>query len=176
MNKKLGQTPLEALNKLKRRHPNGRFTYAGRLDPAAEGMLLVLSGDAIHDKASFLALPKTYTAKVVFGISTDSGDLLGVPKTSKHTSTLTRTQVLHALNDFLGTTTLPLPAFSSPPLRGKPLWELKKTGQLTSRDLPKRNMEIIRLRLVTMEEVLGEHIRKRALKLARIVNGDFRQE
>ena len=49
--KKLGQTPLEALLDFKNKNPDfsGSMTYAGRLDPMAEGLLILLSGDKLKD-------------------------------------------------------------------------------------------------------------------------------
>ena len=46
--KKEGETPLEAIERFRRKNPeyrNEKMTYAGRLDPMAEGVLLVLAGN-----------------------------------------------------------------------------------------------------------------------------------
>ena len=48
VNKQIGETPLEALEKVRREHgfdANLPMTYAGRLDPMAEGLLIVLVGE-----------------------------------------------------------------------------------------------------------------------------------
>ena len=52
-NKKVGETLLQALNKLRKGFSfleNQKLTYAGRLDPMAEGKLLVLIGDECKNK------------------------------------------------------------------------------------------------------------------------------
>ncbi len=78
--KKCGETPLECINTLKNDNPNLRFlpmTYAGRLDPLAEGILLILVGDECHKKDEYLALSKEYEVEILFGFATDTYDVLG---------------------------------------------------------------------------------------------------
>jgi len=78
--KKYGETPLECLKKLKNRPLKVPMTYAGRLDPAAEGLIITLFGDQCHKKDEYTSLPKEYTLQILFGFSTDTYDLLGLVK------------------------------------------------------------------------------------------------
>ena len=51
--KKYGQTPLEAIREIKQNNADLRnlaMTYAGRLDPLAEGVLLILVGEECNKK------------------------------------------------------------------------------------------------------------------------------
>ena len=50
----------------------------GRLDPLAEGVLLILIGDECKNKEKYLGLDKEYEVAIIFGISTDTGDALGL--------------------------------------------------------------------------------------------------
>jgi tRNA pseudouridine(55) synthase len=78
--KEKGETPLERLKRFKAKNPEYlkvKMTYAGRLDPMAEGVLLVLSGDEIKNKQVFLDNKKEYEAEILFGFATDSFDVLG---------------------------------------------------------------------------------------------------
>ena len=52
--------------------------HGGTLDPFAEGLLLVLAGQATRLMELMHPLPKTYLARVAWGSETDSGDHLGV--------------------------------------------------------------------------------------------------
>jgi tRNA pseudouridine55 synthase len=101
--KPLGATPLRAIELFKDKNPEyveAKMTYAGRLDPMAEGVLLVLvrlgeasarpacrqgrqAGDAIHRKDEYLKLDKEYEAEILFGFETDTYDLLGLPCSSQ---------------------------------------------------------------------------------------------
>ena len=79
--KKCGETPLDCINKLKNDDSNLRFlpmTYAGRLDPLAEGVLFILIGDECHKKDEYLSLGKVYEVDILFGFATDTYDVMGV--------------------------------------------------------------------------------------------------
>ncbi len=58
--------------------PKDTYTYAGRLDPLASGVLVVLDETSVWRREEILSLPKTYEVEVLFGVSTDSFDLLGM--------------------------------------------------------------------------------------------------
>ncbi len=84
--KQPGETPLECILRYKENNPqfeNVPMTYAGRLDPLAEGVLLVLSGKEVHRKEEFLNLKKEYEVEVLFGFETDTYDVLGFVKEHK---------------------------------------------------------------------------------------------
>ncbi len=79
--KELGETPLETLERVRTERglaPEIKMTYAGRLDPAAEGELLVLVGEACKQKDQLLGLDKPYQFQVLLGFATDTLDLLGL--------------------------------------------------------------------------------------------------
>ena len=79
--KQLAETPLSALKRARGEHhisPEIPMTYAGRLDPMAEGLLLILVGDECKNKEQYLGLSKTYEFKILVGLSTDTHDLLGI--------------------------------------------------------------------------------------------------
>ena len=78
--KRVGETPLECLKRFQVANPeylNEKMTYAGRLDPLASGVLLVLVGDECKQKEKYLGLDKEYELDVLFGITTDTQDVLG---------------------------------------------------------------------------------------------------
>jgi tRNA pseudouridine55 synthase len=56
---------------------NETLSYAGRLDPMAEGVLLCLVGSANARREAYLDLNKEYILDVLFGFSTDTYDILG---------------------------------------------------------------------------------------------------
>ena len=81
LDKKIGETPLECLERFRRDHleyQSVKMTYAGRLDPMASGVLVVLAGDMVHRKEEFLGMEKMYEAVIVVGLGTDTFDGLGV--------------------------------------------------------------------------------------------------
>ena len=59
LNKKEGETPLEAAESFRYLHKaykDIKMTYAGRLDPIASGLLLILAGEEIKNKEKYLNL------------------------------------------------------------------------------------------------------------------------
>src|SRR3989344_5610173 len=75
IHKKEGETPLEALEDFRRKnkkYKNVKMTYAGRLDPMASGLLLVLAGEEVKKKekyftGKFLQRYPMYSSKTVSG-------------------------------------------------------------------------------------------------------------
>jgi tRNA U55 pseudouridine synthase TruB len=89
--KEEGETPLGCIERAKiegKIPEEERATYAGRLDPMAEGVLLVLFGDTVHKKDEYLKLSKEYEVDVLIGVSSDTGDILGIVEEINNLSTL----------------------------------------------------------------------------------------
>src|SRR3989344_2297636 len=79
--KKEGQTPLEAMEEFRKEnleYKDQKMTYAGRLDPMAEGVLLILTGDDCKEKQKYLGLNKEYEFEILWGFQTDTYDILGL--------------------------------------------------------------------------------------------------
>ena len=56
VHKRWGETPLEALERLRAEEgiaADVPMTYAGRLDPAAEGLLIILTGEECKNKDAY---------------------------------------------------------------------------------------------------------------------------
>ncbi len=125
--KKEGETPLECLTRLKDEGflPSAdKFTYAGRLDPMAEGLIIYLRGEAIKNKHHFLSLDKEYEVEVLLGIGTDTGDILGLINSVVHGDVVFDLKNVQSIcESFVGEMEVPYPWFSSKTLKGKPLYE-----------------------------------------------------
>ena len=81
LNKEVGETPLFVLEKFKRKNKfygNKKLTYAGRLDPMAEGKLLVLVGKNCNKKEKYLDLDKEYEFEILMDFKSDTQDILGI--------------------------------------------------------------------------------------------------
>lgn len=61
------------------RPPGFAWCHGGALDPFAEGLLLMLGGDASKLFEYLHAVPKVYVADIAWGMETDNGDRLGRP-------------------------------------------------------------------------------------------------
>ncbi len=130
--KELGETPLEALDRLRQQEALAEsvpLAYAGRLDPMASGKLLVLVGDECKRQSRYHSLDKEYEFEVLLGIESDTGDILGLTETSGSPSMdIHEVDIQKVISSLRGTISFPYPTFSSKTVRGKPLflWTLEK--------------------------------------------------
>lgn len=84
VNKPKWRTSHDIVDETRKRYQTRKVGHAGTLDPFAEGLLIILIGRATKLSNSFLGLDKSYTANVLFGISTWSGDVEGEIKDFFH--------------------------------------------------------------------------------------------
>jgi len=179
MNKNIGETPLEMLGRLRIERPDlesERMTYAGRLDPMASGEMIVLVGDSVHDKEKYQNLDKIYEFQVMFGVATDSNDVLGViTETSEKTPEDSAIEI--SLREFLARQKFPqtYPPYSSKPVDGKPLWQWAREGRLSEIEMPTHDVQIHEIELLNYETKNVVNIHSDIIKNIGLVNGDFRQ-
>ncbi|MDQ2933223.1 MAG: hypothetical protein M3Q80_02475 [bacterium] len=191
--KKEGETPLECLERFRLENPNYKDTvlsYAGRLDPMAEGVLLVLIGDENKKREEYLGLDKTYEVEILFDISTDTGDILGIPTPGTHSSfsagNLARGSgnaekeelwkgVENNLKNFIGTFTQKYPAYSSKTVKGKPLFKWARENKLQEIEIPEKTSRIYDIELMNHFDMTGKKILSQIKERIEKVNGDFRQ-
>lgn len=187
LNKRVGETPLACMEAWRTNvnlDPAVPLTYAGRLDPLAAGKLLVLIGEECKHKDRYQALDKTYEVAVLFGLGSDSGDVLGLVK-GNQTTTVTRRNISTALRACRGALTLPYPVFSSKPVAGKPLHTWAATGRLDEITIPTTTTTIYRTKLGRTETLTRDSVYRHALKkiasippvteLRKAVGNDFRR-
>lgn len=168
LEKHIGETPLECLERYRTEHPALRDTpmaYAGRLDPLASGKLLVLIGDECKRQKAYHDLDKEYVIEVVFGIGTDTGYVMGRIDEGGGDPPHPRTSKLRALARTLSGTdiTLPYPVFSARTVHGKPLHTWACEGRLDEIDIPVKTARLHRLRLMGARTMSGKDLADTAL-------------
>lgn len=183
--KEIGETPLECLNRFKIQNPTYKelpMTYAGRLDPMAEGLLLVLVGDECKKKVDYLYLSKEYEIEVLFGFESDTGDVLGKVTGSGRSNNSRRSVLLKVgphSSDYSQVLeqvkTLPqkYPAYSSKTFEGKPLWQWAREGEEKEIE---SNAKITEINFLGKREINGKELLKNIQERISKVNGDFRQK
>ncbi len=174
--KKLGETPLKTIERFKDENPaynNESMTYAGRLDPMAEGLLLALSGEEVYEKDTYLDLVKSYTFEVLWGFETDTLDVLGMTSEIKE-QLPTENDIKKAL--FSGVFEQSYPAYSSKPVEGKPLFEWAREGNLDKIQVPKHEVEIFQASFVSRRQISGKELLNNITQKVTAVSGDFRQK
>jgi len=167
INKKIGETPLEALERVRIRKGIGKdipMTYAGRLDPLAEGKLIILVGDECKKKEEYLGLDKEYVFEVLFGFSTDTYDTLGK---IIYSIILTNYRIDNGENElvkkikqnlkfFKGKIIQKYPMYSSKTVDGKPLFAYAREGSEV--DVPEREIQIYDLRFEGIKSITSKKL------------------
>ncbi|KKP88541.1 MAG: tRNA pseudouridine synthase B [Candidatus Nomurabacteria bacterium GW2011_GWC2_35_8] len=175
LNKKEGETPLSALEsfrKKNKKYKDVKMTYAGRLDPMASGLLLVLSGEETKNKEKYLALDKEYEFEVLFGFATDTYDILGkVLKIEVVRSCLTIKELGKKIKDnlkfFTGKFKQKYPIYSSKTVKGKQLFEYARVGEeveVPEHEVFVKELKFFKLRKINNKKLL-ENIEKRIKKI-----------
>jgi tRNA pseudouridine55 synthase len=103
--------------------------HGGTLDPFAEGLLLLLVGQATRLMDLIHPIPKCYVAEVIWGAETDNGDLLGRVVSQGDASHLTPAALDAALAGFRGWHDQVPPATSAKKVGGEPAYRKAHRGE-----------------------------------------------
>jgi len=122
--------------------------HAGTLDPQAEGVLLILLGEATKISAYLIMLEKEYEATMVLGASTSTQD--GEGEILKRTEPRVKLRELNEVFDrFLGIQEQIPPMVSAKRYRGRRLYQLFRQGNVIER-IPQK-VEIKKLELLSYD-------------------------
>lgn len=152
LDKAVGETPLSCVEAWREKHPayaGVSLAYAGRLDPMASGKLLVLVGDECKHQERYHGLDKEYTFRILFGVSSDSGDVLGLVR-EDGPRLVTTEELQKTLTGLVGDISLPYPIFSSRTIHGKPLHTWAVEGRLDEIEIPTKHSIVYSLTLETL--------------------------
>lgn len=186
LNKKEGETPLEALENFRlknKEYKNVPMTYAGRLDPMASGVLVILSGEETKNKERYLNLDKEYEFEVLFGFSTDTYDILGkvISQNSQRPGLWERIdkknlekEINSNIKSFLGESIQKYPMYSSRTIKGKPLFTYARSGETV--DIPERKIYIKNIKLNKIRKISSKKLLQNIERRIKKVKGDFRQD
>jgi len=190
-NKELGETPLMCLERYRELlslDAGVSMTYAGRLDPAATGQLILLSGERVHEKEQYMHMDKQYRAEVLFGVSTDSYDVLGMVGGQRrsdngpaHISAPPTDpdlrSIIGLLHEYIGEISLSYPPYSSRTVMGKPLWSWAREGKLDEirGQWPIQQSVIHTISYSNPRIIETQEILNRVQLITESVGGDFRQ-
>ena len=142
VNKPLGFTPLEIVKKYKTENNiKEKVSFAGRLDPMAYGMMILLVGDECKQQNLYCGKDKIYEFNIIYGFKSDSLDILGISEKID--------EIKLNFKEIVGKYLQSYPIYSSKTLtldgKTKPLWWWHKNNKLEKTLIPKKEVEIYKL-------------------------------
>ncbi|MDP3440915.1 MAG: tRNA pseudouridine(55) synthase TruB [Azonexus sp.] len=132
LDKPIGLTSNDALQKVRRLFSAAKGGHTGTLDPLATGLLPLCFGEATKFSADLLNADKTYEAVIRLGIATDSGDAEG-KVIARAAVNVTTSDIFRILPQFTGPIQQTPPMHSALKLNGRPLYELARQGIVVER-------------------------------------------
>ena len=151
--KKIGETPKELIDKYKKENKDVvKASYAGRLDPMANGLMILLINSECKQQDKYLKLRKTYEFDILFGFKTDTYDVLG----KLIEFSLVKPNLLENLNikSYTRIFVQQYPPYSSIVINKQPLWWWAKNDKLHEIKIPEKEVEIF-----SIEEIDGSNIK-----------------
>lgn len=153
LNKGLGLSSNEALQKAKRLLFAAKAGHTGSLDPLATGVLPLCFGEATKFSQFLLDADKEYRTTIKLGVRTETGDVEGEERDHRPCPDLTKDQVVEALKQFEGDIKQVPSMYSALKVDGVPLYKLAREGKTVEREA--RDITIFNIEL--LDFVPGEY-------------------
>jgi len=129
-----------------------RVGHTGTLDPMATGVLVLCVGRATRIARYLEAGEKEYKAVMHLGVTTDTLDAEGRVLETRSCGPPDRSQLLHALKQFIGTIMQQPPAYSAIKVKGVASYKLAREGK--AEPLKPRQITIFDIELTAYEDPL----------------------
>ena len=152
-----------------------KLCYAGRLDPLAQGVMLILTNEHTKNMNHHLTHNKVYRFQMVLGVSTKSQDIAGAV-TGLQSVQASQQQICDELAKFVETyTTQQYPLVSSYVVRQgankKPLWWYDKHG-IHVDDIPSKEVKIHNYNVEQVEHYTSDMLCHLALNRLNMIRNE----
>lgn len=175
-----GITPFDLIRAFKRKFPEYfkvKISPAGRLDPMASGLILLLVDQANKNRIHLQALDKTYRFSLLLGVATDTYDILGKVTSIESTLKIYPTKKLGTLLEkFTGTFSQTYPPYSSIHVNKKPLFYWARENKLAKINIPAKIITIKSLSATSSGSLDKNELITNVEDRINKVKGDFRQD
>ena len=119
--------------------------HCGTLDQLATGVLVVCLGRATLLAGYLAAEHKTYEVEILFGLETDTYDILGEIVDARPIGGISERRVLRVLPEFVGELQQAPPAYSAVKRHGRPLYWYAREGRPVEAEPRKVSIDFIEL-------------------------------
>ncbi len=151
-------------------------SHTGTLDPMAEGVIVVLTGETRLKKYEYAEWKKTYEFDVVLGLKSDSLDGLGVIEIVENKQDLDVKKLEKVLDSMKGAYTQKVPNYAAIKVKGKELHWWARNNRLDEIEIPTRSGEIYTLELLEVNDTTCGEVALQTIENIKLVEGDLRQE
>lgn len=128
IDKPKGITSFDVIRILRNKLKIKKIGHSGTLDPMATGLLIVGIGGGTKKLKEFVGLPKTYIAKILLGISTDTYDIYGhIIKCNKDIN-VSHEDIRKSIENIVCEKELEVPIFSAKKFKGRKLYEYARNN------------------------------------------------
>lgn len=130
INKPAGITSFDVVHRIRKLIKVKKVGHAGTLDPAATGLLIILTGKATRTQDQFMGLDKEYSATILLGVETTTWDLEGEVLEEKPVPELDEADIRKILDErFTGKFDQVPPAYSALKVNGVRGYKLARRGK-----------------------------------------------
>lgn len=150
-----------------------KATHTGTLDPMANGVVVVLTAEDRFKKSELADWKKTYEFEILWGVATDSHDLLGLT-TQINPKQIDLKKLEKILPKFTGTINQQMPKFSAKRINGKSYFD--KAKQQVKFTPKSEKIQIHYLELLNFYTINKLELQNKIEKNIGLVQGDFRQK
>jgi tRNA pseudouridine55 synthase len=153
IDKPSGMTSHDVVDAIRKIAKTRRVGHAGTLDPFATGLLILGINKATKKLNEIVGLDKEYVATARLGETSTTDDPEGEVSTIPTTNNQqpTTENIESALDQFRGGYSQTAPAFSAKKVGGKKLYELARKGKMEGVELPKKDVAIHELEIITYD-------------------------
>ena len=171
--KEIGQTMNQVVDDIKQKYNTNKVTYAGRLDPLAYGLVIILTDEDVHKRDEFMGKTKVYQFKIIKDIQTDTFDIMGIISNTSIDADFDINKIS------LGKQIMEYPPYSSVPIKehnNKPYWHCT-LNHLQVKNKPTKEIEIFNIKILdkTMK-TKDELIKLINDKISKVTSKTFRQK
>ncbi|MCG8340091.1 MAG: tRNA pseudouridine(55) synthase TruB [Cytophagales bacterium] len=129
VNKPLGWTSFDVVNKLKRALQIKKIGHTGTLDPLATGLLLLCTGKKTKEVSHYQNLEKVYEGEIIIGKTTPSFDLETDFDSETTYSHITEQAILELTDTFTGYIDQVPPAYAAIKVKGERAYKKARQSQ-----------------------------------------------
>jgi len=152
IHKPSGITSHDVINQVRRRLGTKEVGHAGTLDPLAEGLMVLLLGEATKMSSYVLEKNKQYEVTLKLGIETDTLDITGKVLREHLDMNFDDQKVIEKAKALQGDFTWEVPIYSATKVAGRKLYEHARSGGDVSIEIPRKPMSFWEVEPMKVQE------------------------